>query len=380
MQVTAAGQQAGWRQMTSDAELFADAIAGGPEAFAPIVDRYQDAVFGIALARLRDFHRAEDVAQQAFVEAFERLGTLRDPSRLGAWLRSIAIHHCIDHLRRRRDVTRIEDNMHPGGEPGPGEELERRELREAVLAAIARLSRAQRETTTLFYINGYSIAEVAGMQEVPVGTVKRRLHDARARLKEEMMTMVEDVLKSEAPREDFAGRVLEVLSLRRPRPPRPCMPWREMVAELRQIGSRGIEGYVKAMDSPHSPIRVTAMSMIRHGVSDETRETVIALLKASLNDPNKRVRRNAVDAILDVEVSDERRRDEFVPLVLERLGDVSNRVRRRAAYALSLNAADVPWPQAAEALLAERDPGTRWFMAGLMRAILQARHRAGETS
>ena len=158
------------------------------------------------------------------------------------------------------------------------------------------------------------------------------------------------------------------------------MPWREMAAELRQIGSRGIEGYVKAMDSPHSPIRLTAMSMVRHAVSDETRETVIALLKAALNDPNKKVRRNAADAILDVEVSDKRRREEFVPLVLERLGDVSIRVRRRAAYALSRSAPDVPWPPAAEALLAERDPGTRHVMGKLMRAILQARHRAGETS
>ena len=253
-------------------------------------------------------------------------------------------------------------------------------MRQAVLAAIARLSKAQRETTTLFYINGYSIAEVAGVQEVPVGTVKRRLHDARARLKEEMLAMVEDVLKSEAPKEDFAGRVMEVLSLRRPRPPRPCMPWREMAAELRQIGSRGIEGYVKAMDSPHSPIRVTAMSMIRHCVSDETKETVIGLLKSALNDPNKRVRRNAVDTILDVEVGDKRRREEFVPLVLERLGDVSIRVRRRAAYGLSLNAADVPWQQAAEALLAERDPGTRHFMGKLLRAILKVQQEAAKTS
>ena len=77
--------------MKSDPELFAAAMAGGPEAFAPIVERYQDAVFGIALARLRDFHEAEDVAQQAFVEAFERLGTVRDPARLGAWLRAVAI-------------------------------------------------------------------------------------------------------------------------------------------------------------------------------------------------------------------------------------------------------------------------------------------------
>jgi DNA-directed RNA polymerase specialized sigma24 family protein len=67
--------------MRTGAELHADAMAGGPEAFSPIVERYQDAVFGIALARVRDFHEAEDIAQSAFVEAFERLDSLKDPAR-----------------------------------------------------------------------------------------------------------------------------------------------------------------------------------------------------------------------------------------------------------------------------------------------------------
>jgi len=75
-------------------------MAGGSEAFAPIVERYADAVFGIALARLGDFHDAQDVAQQAFVEAFERLDGLRDPARLGGWLRSIATHRAIDRVRQ----------------------------------------------------------------------------------------------------------------------------------------------------------------------------------------------------------------------------------------------------------------------------------------
>ena len=55
--------------MRSDAELHEEAMAGGSEAFAPIVERYADAVFGVALARLGDFHAAQDVAQQAFLEA-----------------------------------------------------------------------------------------------------------------------------------------------------------------------------------------------------------------------------------------------------------------------------------------------------------------------
>ena len=68
-------------RMKSDAEPFAGAMGGGPGAFAPILQRYQDAVLGVALARLRDFHAAEDVAREVFVEAFQRLGDLKDPTR-----------------------------------------------------------------------------------------------------------------------------------------------------------------------------------------------------------------------------------------------------------------------------------------------------------
>jgi RNA polymerase sigma-70 factor (ECF subfamily) len=365
--------------MKRDAELITDALTGGPEAFAPIVRRYQDAVFAVALARLGDFHEAEDVAQGVFVAAFERLGNLKDPSRLGAWLRSVTIHHCIDRLRRRRATRSLEHmDKQPGSSPAPEAELERREFRDQVLAAIARLSKVQRETTTLYYINGYSIGEVARMQEVPVGTVKRRLHDARGRLKEEMLHMVEDVLKSESPKEDFAQRVFEMLWRLSSRDDSQPIPWAELVSELKKIGSRGIQGFVKALQSPYSPTRATAMGLIRTCESADTKEIIVGLLKSALDDPNKKVRRNAVDVILRIDVSAERRRQEFMPLVVERLSDASKRVRRRAAYCLSLHAADVDWRVAARALLEEQDPKTRWFMRWMLRAVLEA--QAGQAT
>lgn len=139
--------------MNDDAALVA-ALAGGPEAFAPIVERYRDAAFGVALARLRNFHDAEDITQAAFVEAYERLGNLKDPARLGAWLRSITIHRCIDHLRRRVEVAGVEEiDGHLSDPATPHTEMERQELRDRIMAAIGRLSRPVAETTVLFYIN-----------------------------------------------------------------------------------------------------------------------------------------------------------------------------------------------------------------------------------
>ena len=173
-----------------DAGLVAAALAGGPEAFNPIVARYRGQVYSVALARTRNFDDAEDVAQQVFVDAFVSLHTLREPRRLGAWLRSAAVHRSVDVVRQRRDVLDL-DEAAPQltSNLTPEIELERRQRREEVLDAIGRLSKAQRETTTLFYLGGYSLKEIAGIQEMPVGTIKRRLHDARSRLKSEMLQM-----------------------------------------------------------------------------------------------------------------------------------------------------------------------------------------------
>ena len=106
--------------MKNDIELVLAALSGGPEMFSPIIRRYKDAVFAVALARLCNFHDAEDITQEVFIEAFDHLDRLDDPLKLGAWLRSITIHRCIDYLRRRQEVVdlgdiaeRMEDSSDP---------------------------------------------------------------------------------------------------------------------------------------------------------------------------------------------------------------------------------------------------------------------------
>ena len=199
------------RHMPDDTALVDAALCGGPEDFTPIIARYKDAVFGIALARLRHFHDAEDITQQVFIEAYERLDNLKDPLRLGAWLRTIAIHRSINHLKRERRGADLESALPAHSVATPEDDLEGNELRKQVLAAIGRLSKTQRETVTLYYISGYTQQEVAAIQEVALGTIKYRLHEARGRLKKDMVEMVEEVLKEGAPREDLAERVFSLL-------------------------------------------------------------------------------------------------------------------------------------------------------------------------
>jgi RNA polymerase sigma-70 factor (ECF subfamily) len=363
--------------MKDDVALVVAALSGGPEMFSPIVERYQDAVFAVALARLRNFDDAEDIAQEVFIEAFKHLDRLDNPSRLGAWLRSIAIHRCIDHLRRRReviDVAEIAEQVEATSS-NPHTEIEQQELRAQVMAAIGRLSKKQRETTTLFYINGYSQEEIARIQEAPIGTVRRRLHDARQKLKEEMIGVVEDVLKSGAPKEDFGEQVFEILSRYR----RPATPWGELdeiASTLREIGTAGFDGFMKALKSPYYQTRRFAVRILP--ASGQSDEAIEELLKKALKDTNKKVRKIAFLGLAHIIYEDESKRKDIVPCLLPLLTDPSWRIRSYVASQLYGQdyfegyAEHVPLDCVVRAFLDEKDRRVRRHLEKLMRAVLDA--------
>ncbi|MCC7406530.1 MAG: sigma-70 family RNA polymerase sigma factor [Phycisphaeraceae bacterium] len=351
-----------------DATLVRRALAGGAEAFGGIVRRYQDAVFAVALARLGDFHEAEDVTQNVLVEGYQRLESLKDPRRLGAWLRSMAIHKAIDVVRRRQasPVARAEEI----GQQVAARRERRHELHEEVMAAVGRLSQTQRETTTLFYINGYSMQEVAGIQEVPLGTVKRRLHEARARLKQEMMTMVEGVLKSEAPDDNASRRVYELLTARgEDGRLANVRQWWQTAGELTRIGEAGFDGFRGVMGSAHSPTRVWAMNLL--GGLAKSGLDVEHLAVGGLKDPNRKVRRFALTVLENTRESRLVKQKGYVRLVLPLLGDASRRVRRAAAWTLAPWAQHVPVKAAVEALAREQDRKTAERMRILVKEILR---------
>ena len=195
------------------------ARSGDLDAYGRLVRRFQDMAVGCAYSLLGDFHLAEDAAQEAFVQAYRDLATLRLPAAFPGWFRRIVFKHCDRLTRRKRVATAplVAASGVPSGKPGPAEAAERRELHDKVLAAIRALPEHERMATTLFYIDGYSQKEIADFLEVPVSTVKNRLHASRKRLKERMLPMVEDTLKGHAPDERFSRKVIEEL-LARPRP------------------------------------------------------------------------------------------------------------------------------------------------------------------
>jgi len=157
------------------------AAAGNDQAFGKLFRTYYPAVLAGAWARLRNYADAEDAAQETFIEAWRRLPRLRNPAKFPGWLRRITVGCCGRILRRPQPVTvetEIMSNLE-SAEPGPASLAQRHENRALLAQALDRLSKAHRETLVLF-IGGYSHKEIAQLLEVPVGTVKRRLHDSKS--------------------------------------------------------------------------------------------------------------------------------------------------------------------------------------------------------
>lgn len=365
------------RHMPDDTALVDAALCGGPEDFTPIIARYKDAVFGIALARLRHFHDAEDITQQVFIEAYERLDNLKDPLRLGAWLRTIAIHRSINHLKRERRGADLESALPAHSVATPEDDLEGNELRKQVLAAIGRLSKTQRETVTLYYISGYTQQEVAAIQEVALGTIKYRLHEARGRLKKDMVEMVEEVLKEGAPREDLAERVFSLLCAY----PEGGRMWRPSVMDqIKKAGPSGEAGFAKALELPHWQTRRAAVHYLGvHFFYDGGAlplEKCVQLLKKALSDTNLKVRQWAMYGLIwGLDVDHEHRAKEFVPLIVPLLFDPSKRIRRQVARLLCRpnRVKAVSFEQAIQALAVEEDVETIRYLQLLVQNLLSIR-------
>ncbi|MEW6753057.1 MAG: bifunctional nuclease domain-containing protein [Candidatus Latescibacterota bacterium] len=194
----------------SDADLVGRAQTGDAEAFGLLVDRYKNAVYGAAHARLGHSQDAQDMAQETFLQAFRRLGALRQPGRFGPWLHAIVRNLCRDQLRTRHDWLPLDEEgmVRPDD---PAAEHQRRTLCRRVRRAVAGLSETLRETTVLHYLHGRTCAQIAGFLGVPEGTVKRRLSDARERLREEMIDMVQESFQPHPLPEDFRQIVVSGL-------------------------------------------------------------------------------------------------------------------------------------------------------------------------
>jgi RNA polymerase sigma-70 factor (ECF subfamily) len=175
---------------TSDAELARRALAGSQAAYSELVERYASAAVNVAVRLVNDRALAEELAQEAFVRAFARLGTFDQERRFSSWFFQILHNVSVDYLRRRRVETVSLDALLTAGHAGPADdpglspesEAERGELAAALSEALGQLRDEFREAVVLKYQQGLSVDEIAAILGVPEGTVKTYLHRARKEL------------------------------------------------------------------------------------------------------------------------------------------------------------------------------------------------------
>jgi len=198
---------------TGDDILVRQALEGKADAFTALIDRYKDAVYGVALNLVSDFDAAEDIAQEAFLKAYLHLRTLDQPARFGNWLRIIAANQARSYLRQRARLAAHalaeEPELAPSVEQQAThrERQERRQLLErAALEAIDKLPEENRLPLILHYMGGRTAEQVGIAMGISAAAAKMRLHRARRQLQQEAEKMVEETLQKKRPGPEFADR------------------------------------------------------------------------------------------------------------------------------------------------------------------------------
>ena len=187
---------------TPDQTLIEQCLAGRREAFGQLVDRYQNRLFHSLMHLLGSTEDAQDAAQDAFVQAFEKLASFRGQSQFYSWLFRIAFNTAVSAKRktRRMSVSLEGRRESSGAEPSdanpsnePSYALDVSDRQRLVRQALAELSEDFRTALVLKEMDGMSYEEIADVIEVPLGTVRSRIHRARLELRDKLSML----LKSE---------------------------------------------------------------------------------------------------------------------------------------------------------------------------------------
>ena len=177
------------------AALVVRAQRGDREAFGELVEQFERTVHAICLRRLGNPSEALELTQEVFLHVMNRLDQLREPERFAGWLRQVAARMAINRATRKVQPPSVEaEVLEAAGvhRHDPLDELIARERAQRLWEGLARLKALDRETLEAFYIKGQSLIEIAEALDTPIGTIKRRLHTARKRLKAELQAGVTD--------------------------------------------------------------------------------------------------------------------------------------------------------------------------------------------
>ncbi len=222
--------------MENDVQLIHSVLSGDEEAFSALVRKYQKSVHALAWRKVRDFHIAEEIAQDTFLQAYKNLATLRNPNQFAGWLYVIANRLCLKWLQKKKSpiqllentsVVEIEESSYNRyvSEQREMEAAERRH--EIVEELLEKLPESERTVVTLYYLGEMTAKEIGNFLGVSVNTIKSRLRRARERLRAEEHLISETLGNVQLP-PNFIERIMQQVADIKPAPPqvgKPLLPW-----------------------------------------------------------------------------------------------------------------------------------------------------------
>jgi RNA polymerase sigma-70 factor (ECF subfamily) len=180
---------------SSDSEIIARAQAGDLRAFETLYRKHERQVYRTALAILNNSQAAEEVLQDCFLRTYKHLHRLNGEPSVGPWLHRVAVNLCYSRLRHNylSQVTvpleSLSNRLFPSLGPSPEESTQHSEISAAIQRGIASLDFKHRSVVVLYYLQEFSLEEVAYILDCPVGTVKSRLHYARKELSQRLTNL-----------------------------------------------------------------------------------------------------------------------------------------------------------------------------------------------
>ena len=190
-----------------------NAIAGDRDAYGALVDTYKGLVFAVALNITGNYTDSEDIVQEAFLQAYRKLGMLNDPAKFASWLYTIARRAALDFLKKQRRITiaTAEIDRIASDAATPAEVYAKKQLSKLLWSQVAELPPKTREAMLLFYMEGFSIRRSAEFLEIGEEAMKSRLQFGRERLRESLMGLVEGELHNHRPTDKMRQTIMAAL-------------------------------------------------------------------------------------------------------------------------------------------------------------------------
>ncbi len=249
-----------------DVQLIQRTLDGDEAAFSMLVKKHQRSVHALAWRKISDFHIAEDITQDTFLKAYQKLPTLKEPQRFASWLYVITANQCKAWLRKKRLRTQsletasgaeMGEATYSGYVSAENARITAEAQREVVKKLLAKLQESERTVITLYYLGGMTYEEISKFLGVSVAAIKNRLYRARKRLKKEE-PMIREALEHFQITPNLTENIMREISRLKPMTPsgsQPLVPWAVGVSTLTVILFTlgiGNQQYLSRFQKPYS--------------------------------------------------------------------------------------------------------------------------------